>query len=263
MIKWVNLVSYIAMICVNAIANFGKLGGNTTAGISDLYDSVLTPAGFAFMIWGLIYVLLLFFVITPFVNPKGAAAEFSDSVGIWFSLSCIVNALWMISWHNKMIVLSFVLMLVLFGSLYFAILKVTKTKRTASVNDNAVGSFLSRAGIEVYFGWISVAMLANLMSMFTFLGLDGFGSTASILGGALLLAGSLLVSFICMYSSSMMIAFAAVWAYSCILYRHMAEAMLNWNYVGIIVTAAVGIVFILIGFGFGVSTASMKELAEE
>ena len=42
----------------------GALTGNSIGDISDLYPVRITPAGYAFSIWGLIYTLLGIFVVS-------------------------------------------------------------------------------------------------------------------------------------------------------------------------------------------------------
>ena len=50
-----NLVAFALMILLNVLSNAIPLNGQTMTEISAKYASLFTPAGFAFSIWGVIY----------------------------------------------------------------------------------------------------------------------------------------------------------------------------------------------------------------
>ncbi|MDH5779591.1 MAG: hypothetical protein OEZ29_03260, partial [Candidatus Bathyarchaeota archaeon] len=62
--KWaflqgINVVAFIVTVAVNILAGSTTLlGGKMSGDISDLYPTLITPAGYTFSIWGLIYTLL-------------------------------------------------------------------------------------------------------------------------------------------------------------------------------------------------------------
>jgi hypothetical protein len=59
--KWLNAVAFVAVVIVNGLAGSTTLiGGKTTAQVSDANPTLITPAGYVFSIWGVIYVLLGF-----------------------------------------------------------------------------------------------------------------------------------------------------------------------------------------------------------
>ncbi len=58
-----NIVAYVAVVAVNAAANIVPINGQTTGGVSDRFPTLVTPAGFAFIIWGIIYLFLAGFVV--------------------------------------------------------------------------------------------------------------------------------------------------------------------------------------------------------
>merc|ERR1712118_549417 len=53
----VLLIAYVLFIAVNVISQTGAFGLPTNADISDKYSTPITPAGWTFSIWGLIFVL--------------------------------------------------------------------------------------------------------------------------------------------------------------------------------------------------------------
>jgi len=64
LLRWVNIIAYVLTVIINGLAGSTTLiGGVNTAAISDLYPTLITPAGFTFAIWGVIYFLLGVFVL--------------------------------------------------------------------------------------------------------------------------------------------------------------------------------------------------------
>ena len=58
LIKVLVLLTFAAMITVNALANILPINGLGTGDVSDSYPNLFAPAGLTFAIWGVIYVLL-------------------------------------------------------------------------------------------------------------------------------------------------------------------------------------------------------------
>jgi hypothetical protein len=74
-----------------------------------------------FSIWGLIYILLLAYVIYQFSTiGKPMSDEMRQlffRVNLLFAISSLFNALWLISWHYDKIVMSTVIMVLLLVTL--------------------------------------------------------------------------------------------------------------------------------------------------
>ena len=61
LVTWLFLA---AMIAANALANILPINQLNTGQISAFYPNYFVPAGFTFSIWGVIYLLLLNYVIS-------------------------------------------------------------------------------------------------------------------------------------------------------------------------------------------------------
>jgi hypothetical protein len=56
LLKATNIIAFVLTVIVNSLAGSTTLiGGKTTADISNLYPTLITPAGYVFAIWGVIY----------------------------------------------------------------------------------------------------------------------------------------------------------------------------------------------------------------
>jgi len=147
-LKVIVVLIFIFMIYMNYLANSKPLGGISTGEISDKYNTLFTPSGFAFSIWGIIYLLVLAFVVV-FVTAQEGTLPHMNLLGILFIISCALNIVWLLCWHFDKILLSTVIM-ILFLVTLLSILQFTSPEG------------ITFATFSVYAGWISVALIANI-----------------------------------------------------------------------------------------------------
>lgn len=261
--KWVNLIFYILMVGVNAFANIFKLGGKTTGEISGNYANVVTPAPYTFFIWGVIYLLLLVFVIAPFFNPDGKVSDTVLKLKGWFAISCVLNIAWIVMWHFDKIGWSLGVMGILLLSLYIMYTKYSFIYKSEELLKPTWGT----AGLSVYLSWICVATVANTMVLLVKLGLDGFDITAQVLSSIMLIIGAITLSIIAA-SGNWLIAITGIWAYTGILVRQLSPNELNGAYGPIILTLILGIGIMVFGsivgiMGISGSVKPKKDLLTE
>lgn len=89
------LISTIFMIVMNTLAVMLPLNGITTKELSDTLSTLITPAGFTFAIWSLIYLSLI--VLTLAIVLK--KIHLPDRVMVLYILSALANGLWIVAWH--------------------------------------------------------------------------------------------------------------------------------------------------------------------
>ncbi|ASA25458.1 TspO/MBR family protein [Paenibacillus donghaensis] len=212
--KWWNLLFYLAMIAVNALSVLLPLGGNSTAEISDRYKTYLTPAGYAFSIWSLIYVLLAGFVIYQFrsdTSPRGSV----QSIGFWFILSCAFNMSWLFLWHYLYIELSFVAMLLMLVTLIVIYLI------TRRIPDPTTGEkWLIKLPFSIYLGWISVATIVNFSVILKKNEWDGFGLSDTTWAVIMLCVGALLAIRVSYPFRDSIYPLVFVWAFIALALEH-------------------------------------------
>ena len=115
-----NIIAFVATVFINYLSNTGAINGTTIGDVSDSMKNLFTPAGYAFSIWGLIYVMLLGFVI---YQSRSLFTKVRDDVfvlqtGWWFVLSCFANMMWILFWLYGFIEFS---ILAIFVLLFFII----------------------------------------------------------------------------------------------------------------------------------------------
>ena len=169
-------LSLIAVVYVNYLATQGAIGGITPAYISDKYPTYLTPAGYAFSIWSLIYLGMLIFSIHQLLKGD---SEYLDKIRYFFIASCLANIAWIFAWHNQNLGLSVVAMLTLLSSLIL----INLESKTLGKGANTL---FVRIPFSIYFGWVSVATILNISIFLTSLGSQAGETASNIIAIALL-----------------------------------------------------------------------------
>ena len=174
--KWaffqgINVVVFLVTVAVNALAGSTELlNGKTSGEISDLYPTLVTPAGYTFSIWGLIYTLLLVFIVYQ-VLPRNREQSFLGQVSFLFALSGIFNTLWLFLWHYEIIGFSVILMFTLLATLIAIYLRLDVGRASVPLREKVC----VHMPFSVYLGWITVASIANVAVALTAVGWDGAG----------------------------------------------------------------------------------------
>ena len=146
------LVATVGTIAFNGLSAAGYVNGVTPASISDKYPTIITPAGYAFSIWSLIYLGLLAFSVYQLL-PR----NFGRFAGVrtLYIASCLFNCGWIYFWHRDQIGIC----LVLIAGLALTLLVINIQFRTpVSLRD----SLFTRAPFGLYFGWVTAATIVNL-----------------------------------------------------------------------------------------------------
>lgn len=152
----VYLSSYIAMVLVNIAANFIPIGGSTVGENATNYDVLFMPAGYAFMIWGFIYLLLGIFVIWQ-ILPENRDNKYVDRLGWAFPISCACNVLWLIVWQFNLLILSMIAMTCLLISLF----KIYTSLEIGNRTILRKYKYIVNLPFMVYLGWASTTLTVN------------------------------------------------------------------------------------------------------
>jgi benzodiazapine receptor len=150
-IKLLNIFSFATALYINYLSVAANLGGKTIRELSDKYDNLFTPSSQTFSIWGLIYALIMIFLVIQFFkkfNPLPVTQN------LLFSLSCLFNAGWILLWQFEYIAGSVLAMLGLLTTL--AIINKQLSKE---------GPWLFKLIFGVYLGWICIATVANITAL--------------------------------------------------------------------------------------------------
>jgi len=219
----------IGTIAFNWLAAVGRVNGVSPDVISDKYPTPITPAGYAFSIWSLIYVGIIAFSIYQLLPAN--AARFRNIRSLYI-LTCALNCAWIYMWHSDQIAICFVLILVLAAGLFLINRKLRET-------DGMGEYWFAKAPFGIYFGWVTAATLVNFSILLVYWNVQ-ISSTAwtSIAVGLILFAAALGV-IIRIRLVNYLYPLAVAWALTAIGVKQSGQTL-------IVVATAIGTIACLI-----------------
>lgn len=199
LLKWINVLAFALTVVVNSVAGSTKIiGGNTTADVSNANPTLVTPAGYVFSIWGVIYILLGIFVVFQAL-PSQKEKGYQEKIGWLFVLSSLLNIAWLFLWQFEYLSLSVFVMFLLLATLIAIYLRLNIGKSTVSLRERLA----VHLPFSVYLGWITIASIANVAATLVSVDWDGFGvsngtwaSTGAQTWAALIIIIALLIALL-------------------------------------------------------------------
>ncbi len=234
-----NLLTLIFTLIMNYQGSSGALTGRDVGEVSDAYANLITPAGYAFSIWGLIYTGLIAFVVFQwYIWLKEGKQEDLQKAGLWFTLSNIANGLWIVAWVSDWIGLSVVLMFLLLFCLVRLVVLLRLEMWDAPVREIMFVWW----PITIYLGWIIVASVTNVAAYLVSLGYDGAPLGEREWTVLLLLVATLIYLLLTYYRNLREAGMVGAWAF-------LAIAVARWESNTTIAYTAVGCAIVLVAAG--------------
>merc|ERR1712032_985808 len=218
---------------------------STVGDISDIFELFITPAGFTFSIWSLIYLWLaaslVFFIVSIFISNPAGRAYLSPPIATpavmgTFSVNMVLNLAWIFVWdrssvdgNNGLTILAFFILISIALS-NIAVMALMARNITKYAAEFARGTPLFWWGIAyrvvlnglgIYTTWTVIASLINLTT-------------------ALVYPGGLDMEACCIASLSLLVIFH-VWALNGIRSKKMTDPLVPEsikNYVLVIIIIA-------------------------
>jgi benzodiazapine receptor len=176
LLKWMNVVAFGLTVLVNSLAGSTTiLGGKQTAQISDANPTLVTPAGYVFSIWGIIYILLGIFVVFQ-VLPSQTGRDYHKRIGWLFVLSCLLNIVWLFLWQFEYLISSVLIMFLLLATLIAIYLRLDIGRFSITLRERLA----VHVPFSIYLGWITIASIANVSVTLVSLRWDGFGISQEV-----------------------------------------------------------------------------------
>ncbi len=217
---WVA-ITFAIMLVVNGIAGSTTLiGGQNTAAVSDKNPNLFAPAGFTFAIWGVIYLLLAGYVAYQlgwFGKLKHAKVKTHtiEAITPYVIATSVLNTLWIFAWQYEVLWLS---VLLIVGILY-SLIKIEDTLKGKEYT--LAERMLVRNPFSVYFGWISVATIANITTWLVSMRWDAWGLKPDAWTIFMLIVGAVLAMTVMYRNRNCAYGAVFVWAYYGILAKHV------------------------------------------
>jgi hypothetical protein len=207
----VTAVAIVATIIVNIAANALPLNNIPTNEISDSFPLLITPAGYVFAIWGVIYLGLIAYGIYQLL-PAQRENPRLRKVGYVLAWSCLANILWLFVWHYGFETSWFWLTEVFMLALLLLLIVTYLRLETGVTKVSTAEQWALRVPISIYLGWISIATIANTTITLYYFGWTG-EQIAPWLTVLLLLVGAALGVLMAFRHGDVAYVLVLVWAF--------------------------------------------------
>lgn len=232
-----NIIGFVLVIIVNGLGGAGAINDTSIAEISNANPNLFTPAGYAFSIWGFIYLLLLGFIIyqSRSLFKPVRDDEFILKTGWWFMLSCLANIMWIIFWVYGYMEFSILAIFVLLFSLLMIVMKNRMELWDAPIS---VIAFLWWPFV-FYSGWVTVASIANVSAYLTSINWDALGYSKTSWAVTMIIIAGIINLAVTWQRNMREFALVGAWAL-------IAICVANWDISSTVANSALAVAIILI-----------------
>ena len=236
--QWGLAGMFVVTMVLNGLAGGTTLiGGVDTAAVSDSYPNLFAPSGITFAIWGIIYLLILGFIAYVFGvwRPKKSALDTKDLTKVTklLTLNLALNSVWILAWQYKVIWLSLLLIIALLVTLVMMVNKLRDVRLTGTEY------VLAKLPFSVYFGWVTVATVANTTTWLVSLGWQGGGLSEGTWMVAVLLIAAVIGLVTALRNRDVAYLAVFVWAYAGILLKHLSPNGFDGEYPSTIIALTI------------------------
>lgn len=212
-----TFISIVATLLVNTLSNFFPPGGQNVGEIANtlLSGVLITPANYAFAIWGPIYTGLIAYGVYQLQPTQQHDPRFWRRNQL-LMVACIAQIIWIFCFTLQRFTLSILPMLGILLSLLGIYLNLGIGKERPSWRQR----WLVRIPFSVYTAWISVATIVNVASALYAAGWGGWGLSDAVWTAIMLVAGSVVAGSVAVTLRDVPFVLVFAWAYSAIALRH-------------------------------------------
>ena len=201
-----NAIFFILTLVVNTLGGLGIINDMSQSDVSDKYFTLITPAGFTFSIWSVIYGLIAVSLVVLYLRRETSYYQrVLDKITPLFILTSVLNMAWIVLFSYELVELS-----TLFIFAYTIVLALI-CKQLLAINDRK--HFLLPLTFGLNTGWLMIATVVNVASSLVKLEWNGFGLSDDLWGMIILLVAILIVIFVTTQTQNAAIPLPIAWAY--------------------------------------------------
>lgn len=197
---------------LNALAGAGLLFGTPTGAVSDSVPTGVTPAGWAFSVWSVIFVGVL--VFAAWQARPGANGPRYDVLGAPFMVANVLNGLWQVPWLTRLFGVATVVIVGILASLAWLYVRLDRIGMTTAERW-ALG-----VPTSLFLGWVSVATALNITVALAAAGWTGGALWPPLVVGVVAAVGVVLLR----RTGDVVLALVLTWAFAAVWANNGAEA---------------------------------------
>jgi len=240
-----NFWAFLIHIAFSYLTLLNMINDVDVAEISHRFPSLFTPADITFSIWGLIYFLLFIFCIYHLITafkypPSHPANEDTHKLGSMFILCNLATAAWLYCWTHAWLGISLVLILLQL----LILISINTHLRIYDRDAGTASKLFTQLPLSIWFGWITVAAIANTDIYLLAIGWQGLHLTqerwTAILVAFTVLAGL----YVVLGRRNIFYGLVIIWTLCGIILRHMTAGASAYR--EITLTAEAGLILMSI-----------------
>ena len=216
--QWANLIAILTAFFLNVYVNIAPPSGQTIGEISNTVfkDVLITPASYAFAIWGLIYLGLISFGIYQLL-PRQRENQILRRCQYFLVGASLSQIIWIFLFQYQLFTISVLAMLGILGCLICLYLNLGISYERVSKKDK----WLVHHPISIYFAWISVATIVNVACALDNLGWNSSEQFAIIWTIIMLIIATVIAAIINIQKQDIAYTLVFIWALTAIAVRHL------------------------------------------
>jgi hypothetical protein len=180
LLRQIVVISATVYMLVAAAVGSGLLGGTPVedlqGGALAADGSYLAPAGPAFAIWSVIYVLLIAYAVWQAL-PSQRTSDRQRSLGWWIAATAVLNGTWLVLAQFATLPLTVAGIVAL-----LIVLCVTFVRTVRFPGQGVLDSLLIDGATGLHLGWVSLATVANTAAWLTAIGPQSWAESADLWG---------------------------------------------------------------------------------
>eukprot|EP00567_Pseudictyota_dubia_P012767 CAMPEP_0197456720 /NCGR_PEP_ID=MMETSP1175-20131217/44081_1 /TAXON_ID=1003142 /ORGANISM="Triceratium dubium, Strain CCMP147" /LENGTH=304 /DNA_ID=CAMNT_0042990861 /DNA_START=252 /DNA_END=1166 /DNA_ORIENTATION=+ len=188
--NYLNAVAYLTnLFVVYGIGVLGWFDLPDNAELSAKYQTLVTPAGFSFAIWAVIFVAQAFFAIAQLLTTFRSVPIVQRGIRFWYGLACAFQIGWTLAFSFEKIWMSCIFMFFILFSLCGLLLN----QRLAGNSGTVKEYWLLRFPFQIHTGWICAASALNVNVVLVKESAEHSFQVFAAVGSLLVLLGTALV----------------------------------------------------------------------
>lgn len=217
--QYLALGAMIVMFALQAMVQSGLFGPNPVGTTSTDTSPMIVPMGYAFSIWGPIYLGLLIFPIFQLIKNRDESPAWIEFRKL-FALNTVFNGLWLLfaSYDYQWMTVAVIVVML------FTLFRMNQILIQLKESGAEVNFWTERLVFSLYFAWITLATVLNVSSALLFYEWDGFGVSEmnwTLIIGAVAIG---ITAFTALKFEDFIYPLVVVWAFVALGVKHWGEA---------------------------------------
>ena len=231
-----TLAAILAAIVVNTITNLAPPSGQNVGEIANtvLNGVLITPANYAFAIWGVIYLGLICLAVYQAL-PAQKQNPHLRKLDHLLVIASVAQIVWIFLFEYQLFALSVVAMLLILIPLIVLYLRLDIGIKRVSRREK----WFVNIPVSIYLAWISVATIVNVASALYIGGWNGWGISDSVWTAIMVIVGGAIAATVALQRGDTAFVLVYAWAF-------VAIALANLNTLLIVGTAAGLAIFLVL-----------------